>query len=77
MQILSVHAYKFPPWAHTINLETASDKIKIKTEIKCLGEKLDQKLPWKARSFYLHNIKLQKQNYLFYHLKNYFKPYAT
>jgi hypothetical protein len=66
-----VFAYKTPGWANTIEVKTDQDKIERVKEIKYLGLVIDEKLTWKSHSLYLQS-KMRKQNYLFYHLQNYF-----
>jgi hypothetical protein len=69
-----VFAYKTPEWANTIQVKTDEGLIERVKEIKYLGVIIDEKLTWKQHSIYLQS-KLRKQNYLFYHLKNYFNSW--
>ena len=66
-----IYAYKTPTWANDLEIKINDIKIERVTAVKYLGLILDEKLTWRNNSEYIQT-KLRKQNFLFYHLKNYF-----
>ena len=65
-----IYAYKCPDWAEDFKIEMESTKIEKVANIKYFGVVIDEKLTWQKHSEHLQK-KLRKQNYIFYHLKNY------
>jgi endonuclease/exonuclease/phosphatase (EEP) superfamily protein YafD len=68
------YAYKMPGWVDLFELRVDGRVIEKIDEMKYLGLILDGKLTWKKHSFYLQT-KLRKINFLFYHLKKYFRTF--